>query len=308
MSGSLRFVFVGNRRFVLEEMAAVDVDLVSVMIASNTHLQRDYETGRLADLKTKPVLFSSKHELIDLLAQIDYDILISNGCPFILPISTMKRAVYANIHPSYLPDLKGIDPVIGAILHQKRSGATCHIMNNEVDAGNIISQVAINYSDDLDVALLYQLSFVAEREAFRMALSRDFKPAKCQISSSTDIYYSRSLNDRFVFLSESNGEIIRKAKAFNNRSQGCFFIYNDNTYKFYEAEILRNSFLSKHAEKFRNLEIIFAYEDNLIIRKDFEVIKFSRIIGNISDFKPHSLLIVAKPSDFSIEVKGSSQV
>ena len=156
----MKFVFVGNRKFVLEEMIKIGLNL-DIIVIKNTHLQSESLLNKL-DFS----IISSKAELLHKLESINFDVLISNGCPFILPVSTMKKKKYVNIHPSFLPDLRGIDPVLGSILFKRDAGATCHIMSEKIDAGDIISQLRIPYSNDLDASLLYQLSFIAEKKFF----------------------------------------------------------------------------------------------------------------------------------------------
>jgi methionyl-tRNA formyltransferase len=46
-----------------------------------------------------------------------------------------------NIHPSLLPDAKGVDPVFQCLLHDTpEPGVTVHFMNAEFDAGRIVAQ------------------------------------------------------------------------------------------------------------------------------------------------------------------------
>jgi methionyl-tRNA formyltransferase len=46
-----------------------------------------------------------------------------------------------NIHPSLLPESKGVDPVFQALLHgEPRFGVTVHFMNAQLDAGRIVAQ------------------------------------------------------------------------------------------------------------------------------------------------------------------------
>jgi methionyl-tRNA formyltransferase len=46
-----------------------------------------------------------------------------------------------NIHPSLLPDAKGVDPVFQSLLHGGPAlGVTVHFMNPEFDAGRILAQ------------------------------------------------------------------------------------------------------------------------------------------------------------------------
>lgn len=50
----------------------------------------------------------------------EYDILISSGCPYILPVTELTKlkrdSKYINIHTSLLPDCKGRHPINAALL------------------------------------------------------------------------------------------------------------------------------------------------------------------------------------------------
>lgn len=281
----MKYVFVGNRKFVLEEMLKHQLNITTIFVVKDTHLEND-----IKNISDKYELISSKKELLSKLENLEYDVLVSNGCPYILPISKMEKKIYVNIHPSLLPDLKGIDPVIGSILFSRDAGATCHIMDNTIDGGDIISQVKIPFSDDLDVSLLYQLSFLAEKESFIKALNNSFKSIKAQKNSDHVIYYSRKKEDKHIKFNESIHEIMSKIKAFNNKSQGAFFIYNNTEYKVFNIEILSNEYLKKHVAGCEELEILFCYEDSIVFKKEGQIIKFHQVVGDLSKIKISSFI------------------
>jgi methionyl-tRNA formyltransferase len=67
-----------------------------------------------------------------------------------------------NIHPSLLPDAKGVDPVFQSLLHGGPPlGVTVHFMNPEFDAGRILAQQPIDARQGASVfeltALLYRV-------------------------------------------------------------------------------------------------------------------------------------------------------
>jgi methionyl-tRNA formyltransferase len=269
----MRYVFIGNRKFVLEEMLKKKLK-VAILVIKGSHLERDNI------LKNKDFsLITSKQNLMEKLGEITYDILISNGCPYILPIAKMEDKLFVNIHPSFLPDLRGVDPVLGAILHKRDSGATCHLMNNKIDSGDIISRVKIPYSNDLDISLLYQLSFIAEKKVFLEGYKKSFHPSFPQENKKDLIYYSRKEEDQFISFEETNELIISKIKTFSNLSQGCFFIYRNYTFKVFSVNIIMNEFFKKESLKQINLEILLCYEDCIIFKKDNQIIKLSKING-----------------------------
>jgi methionyl-tRNA formyltransferase len=273
---NMRFVFVGNRRFVLQEMLAADLDIAAIFVISGSHLERDIKNGELTGLRNC-VIVNNKQALLDVLKNIQFDVLVSNGCPYILPVSQMPRAHYINIHPSCLPDLRGIDPVIGSVLYAKDSGATCHVMDDGIDTGSIISQVRIPYSEDIDVSLMYQLSFIAEKKVFRDALTLDFVAQTLQVDKSGDINYKRSPEDRIIEFSEPNELILRKVKAFSNRSQGCEFSVDGKRYRFYQAALISNPFLIDLMSEVNEGVVAFSYENSIIFSKDREIFRFMDI-------------------------------
>ena len=280
----MKYVFIGNRKFVLEEMLKKDLD-VKILVIKDTRLQRE---KLLKDISY--TVIDTKTQLLEKLDALDFDVLISNGCPYILPISKMKKRTYVNIHPSYLPDLKGIDPALGAILFKRDAGATCHIMTDEIDAGDIISRVKIPYSDDLDVSLLYQLSFIAEKSVFIDSLEKFFIPIWKPEKRDDLIYYTRKPEDKIITFKESNDQLIAKIKAFNNKSQGCSFVYRGSEFKVYAIDIMYNDFLKEHSISYEDLKIIFCYEDCIIIKKDDELIKLGKVIGPFEKLRVDSFI------------------
>lgn len=71
---------------------------------------------------------NGKRQFFAVLRTLDWDLLISNGCPYILPASEFQKEgrVLVNIHPSLVPDLRGKSPINGALLFGREAGASCH--------------------------------------------------------------------------------------------------------------------------------------------------------------------------------------
>ena len=80
-----RFIFIGNRFFVLEQMLKLNLDLVKIMAVEDSYLQKELEK-RGIDF----TLIDSKQQLIEQIKQTDFDIFLANGCPYILPIVELK--------------------------------------------------------------------------------------------------------------------------------------------------------------------------------------------------------------------------
>jgi methionyl-tRNA formyltransferase len=77
-----------------------------------------------------------------------------------------------NIHPSLLPDFRGVDPVLQAQLRRARIGVTVHYMTPALDAGNILGQEAIEASEGGSVFAMTALLFDRGARLLIQALDR----------------------------------------------------------------------------------------------------------------------------------------
>ena len=258
----------------LEELIKKNWNL-TVFVVKGTHLERDFNSGMFENVPFQTV--ASRSELLEHLSRISFDLLISNGCPFILPVERLPLAKYVNIHPSYLPDLKGCDPVIGAVLLRRDAGATCHIMDSGIDTGDIISQTKIPYTEDLDVTTLYQLSFLAEVEVFHEACRLGFEARTVQVNTPDSLYFNRKAEHQKLSQSDTNELMLQKVKAFNNKSIGCSFFSENIEYKVFRAYKVINPYLKNHVMQFKECEVVLSYEDSIVFHRNKEVIRFEGI-------------------------------
>ncbi len=106
--------------------------------------------------KTHPDTAAYETALMDVLNRYDVDLLVLAGYMKALPncvISRMSDRIL-NIHPSLLPKYGGKgywgihvhEAVIAA--HEKESGATVHLVSEEIDKGRILSQVKVPVMED----------------------------------------------------------------------------------------------------------------------------------------------------------------
>ena len=268
-----KFVFAGNRANVLQKMMELKLDIVKIWAVENSYLQRFLEENRIPYEVIK-----NKSELVKEIQKESFDYFISNGLPIILPIDKLQidNKQFINIHPSLLPDLRGKDPVPGALLFKRKIGTTCHYMDNGIDSGDIIAQVEIDNTPDLDAGLLYQLSFIAEAEVFEKAYINQFQPVKKQILSGNEIYYSYKENDLIIdFENEETYEIIAKVKAFSTRNKRAILNIGGEIFRCWDAEIVENKFALENKDILFNNREMFKYENKVLVCKTKEIIKFT---------------------------------
>jgi methionyl-tRNA formyltransferase len=260
----LKFIFAGNRSFVLEELLSRNLNVIKIYVVPNSYLQKYCESKKIAF-----EIIQNKKHLVEDLGSIDFDVLVSNGLPVILPISKIRGASskkFINVHPSFLPDLRGADPIPAAILFQKNSGATCHFMDETIDTGPIISQIRISMNDKLDANLLYNISFIVEREVFAQALDSNFDTSQAQSTNDSNIYYTFQNEDLQINFNEESSLIVSRIKAFNTPSKGAFFIFRENKIIVWDAEKFDDDLLFSTCKSKQVGEIIFIFKHNLIVK------------------------------------------
>ena len=288
-----RFLFVGNRGFVYEEMLRLGLDVAGVVAIEGSYLARALDARDVAHQ-----VAASKADVVNALLAADVDVVVVNGCPYILPMSKLDdgQTLFINIHPSPLPDLRGADPVPGALLHRRDSGATAHFMDAGIDSGPIISRVVIPFSDDLDAGLLYQMSFEAEVEVFRLALERGFAPAMENVADESCVYYTRKDAHLRIDLSESTSRVLARIRAFSNRSQGARLGHSGALLKVYDAEEVSNPWLLERADRYRQGEVVYRYEATLVVRHGDSFLKLKSIEGDLSEIPVGTILDGGSPS------------
>ncbi len=257
----MKILFFGGRRHVLAELltytCAVDVNVVA-----GTPLHRDpiiEQTGF--------TLVTSRDEVIARILQADFDVLISNGLGYILPVSALPARTYVNVHPSFLPDLRGVDPIPGSILFRRDSGATCHLMDDGIDTGPIISRVRIPFSDDLTASLLYQLTYRAERTRFAEAWDRRFVPAGADQSLDGTVYFTQKAETRIIPFSASDDAVTQVVRAFDRADQGAVFFVGDREVRCHSCAVSTNGFLAQSFPDAADNEIVMVFEDTVVVKR-----------------------------------------
>jgi len=269
-------------------MLELELPLVKIFAVAGSYLERELQSRQIPFQR-----LTGKQQLVEALRLEEFEVLVSNGCPYILPISALQQKsnrIFINVHPSFLPELRGADPVPGALLHGRVSGATCHLMNDAIDAGDIIAQVAIEMTPCLDCGLLYQLSFLAEQQVFDEAYQKNFQPSAKQLVENHHAYYTFREKDLEIDFAGKSESIVRKIKAFNIRSKGASFCHRGRQYKVFDVEEVDNPYLLRRFENYQENEIVFNYEGKLLIRKGNRFLKLKQIHGDLNHLKVGEIL------------------
>lgn len=235
-----RIVFIGNRAQVLDVcLGEPDWEVGAIFAHRGSYLEKDLAARPLAHVS---FAFADKEDVVRQLEAAEFDILVSNGCPFILPIARLRRdnRLFINTHPSLLPDLKGPHPINGLFLQGHREfGATTHDMAEEVDAGEILAQRRAPLTPDLDAGLVYRLSFQFEAEAFRQAVAvlkaSDYRPSGRPQAAGGSFYRRTPADQAADAARETALDIEKKIRAFGIRALGATLLTRDGAYRVFDG-------------------------------------------------------------------------
>lgn len=272
------YAFFGNRFYVLEAMLEAGLDITHIGAVAGSYLDKELSKRQIAFTRC-----SNKKEFLDWLEHVKADRFIANGCPYKVPQAVLERMQCINIHPSYLPDLRGADPIPAAILFGRDSGATCHVMDAGVDTGDIIAQIKLPYDPSWNALTLYSLCFKAEAEVFKQALARDFAAAYAQEEMGSEIYYSFKEADLVIDFSERAEEICRKVLAFNTPNKYARIVSSAGDIKITHANL---EALKKDVEENKILaiedgKIFFSKKDGTLVLEMLEKNACDLSVGSV---------------------------
>lgn len=169
-------------------------------------------------------------------------------------------------------------------------------MNDNIDEGEIISQVKIHNNKNIPLKLLYQICFLAELEAFKIAFNRNFLPIKKQ-DHNLSSYFKRADENMKIDFAQDSKDIINKIQAFNIPNQLAFFFFKKQKIYVSEAKIITNTFLSHKYRYTTTNTIILIYEDCILVKRKKHFLELKIINQNhIFEIGDHLL----QPQEISI--------
>lgn len=276
-----RVVYLGNRdicyKVLRDNPNYIIVKIITFAdCALHRLLKKEHEHYEIVSETDRDYVFK-------MLFEISFDILVVNGCPFILPASRLSDSgkLLLNTHPSYLPYLRGKRPVNGCLLFNYPLGATTHYISDKIDGGNVIYQEKVDLTPDLDIGLCYYISFSLEGRVFKRALElleeSDYKYAGTIID--TDKHPLFNNNDalrKLDFHSMSAEECVRHIRAYGIKGEGCYCIIDDQEYIVYDAACLVNPYLLDRMSSFEKGKVVLKYDSTILITCLEGILKIKR--------------------------------
>jgi methionyl-tRNA formyltransferase len=104
----------------------------------------------------------------------DVDAMVVAAYGLLIPESLLDRALWLNVHPSFLPRWRGAAPVERAIMAGDReTGVTIHRTVKELDAGPVAAQAAFRIEDDDDAGAVFARAAELAADLLEGVLERD---------------------------------------------------------------------------------------------------------------------------------------
>lgn len=176
-----------------------------------------------------PHLAVSKDNIDQTLLTLDFDILVSCGFSYILPIATVEKARFAiNVHATLLPKYRGYRSVPFIIMNGEReSGVTIHFISDQMDDGDIILQESfpLNSFDTVKSHVRKSLEIEADLllKAINQLKNGNFSRVKQNPNSASTYNQMRTPKDSIVDWNLSLKELYNSIRACDPKEYPAYF-------------------------------------------------------------------------------------
>ncbi|MFI7229582.1 methionyl-tRNA formyltransferase [Nonomuraea angiospora] len=225
------------------------------VVLAVTHPQSDHayekiwsdSVAKLAEAHGVPVVLRNRpdDELLLTLKQAEPDLIVANNWRTWIPpeIFTLPRHGILNVHDSLLPAYAGFSPLIWALINGEREvGVTAHMMNAELDAGDIVVQRAVPVGPADTATDLFHRTvdliapIVAEALDLIASGRTDWTP---QDRTKASFFHKRSIEDSNIDWNWPAEDIERLVRAQSDPYPNAFTHYKGERVRVLKASVSR---------------------------------------------------------------------
>ncbi|WP_406316092.1 methionyl-tRNA formyltransferase [Streptosporangium sp. NBC_01639] len=223
------------------------------VVLAVTHPQSDHayekiwsdSVAELAEAHGVPVLLRNRpdDELLLTLKEVQPDLIVANNWRTWIPpqIFTLPRHGILNVHDSLLPAYAGFSPLIWALINgEKEVGVTAHMMNAELDAGDIVVQRAVPVGPGDTTTDLFHRTvdliapIVTEALALIASGRTDWTP---QERAKASFFHKRSIEDGNIDWTWPAEDIERLVRAQSDPYPNAFTYYKGERIRVLKASV-----------------------------------------------------------------------
>lgn len=199
-----------------------------VVPKSQKYFSKYQEVVEAAEHHKIRTLVAPPKNLYDYTQDIEYNVLLSCGYPFLIPENVYSKAIYAiNFHPTLLPKYRGKYVHYVLINNDEYSGVTAHLIESSFDTGSIIKQARFKVSRfDTVKSLLRKSSEVEIRlvlEVLNLIKSGSVKAEPQDESKASNYFNKRTPTDSEVDPNKSLKELFYEIRAYDSQEYPAFF-------------------------------------------------------------------------------------
>ena len=245
---SVKVIFMGTPDFSVPilEYLINNTDVVLVVTQPDKEVGRDKKivyspVKKLAIEKNIPVFQPVKiRKDYSIIQSLQPDIIITCAFGQILPKEVLDAASIGsfNVHASLLPKYRGSSPIQAALLNgDKKSGVTLMYMDEQMDTGDIVSELECDITENDNVGTLHDKLSLLGVTILEQELSNIVNKTNTRTKQNNDdATYTKMITreDELLNFDDCGANIINKIRAFNPWPL-AYFILNDTEVKVIEA-------------------------------------------------------------------------
>ncbi|MCT2586394.1 methionyl-tRNA formyltransferase [Actinophytocola gossypii] len=201
--------------------------------------------AELAEANGVPVLLRNRpdEDVVRALKDADPDIIVANNWRTWIPphIFDLPRLGTLNVHDSLLPAYAGFAPVIWALINgESEVGVTAHMMNETLDAGDIVLQRAVQVGPRDTATDLFHRTvdligpIVTDALALIAAGRRDFVP---QDRTRASFFHKRSIEDSRIDFGWPAADLDRLVRAQSDPYPNAFCYHGETRLRIVSAAV-----------------------------------------------------------------------
>jgi len=186
-------------------------------------------------------------ELLDELKAADLDLIVANNWRTWLPpeIFELPRHGTLNVHDSLLPAYAGFSPLIWALINgEPEVGLTAHMMDGELDAGDIVLQRAVPVGPaDTTTDLFHRtVEEIAPVTAEAIKLIEDGYTPVPQDRSKASFFHKRAARDSLIDWTQPVEEIERLVRAQSDPYPNAFTYHRGQELRVVKASVSKGHY------------------------------------------------------------------
>jgi len=225
----------------------------------------------------------------DFISRISCEVLLSVNYLFLIEsdLIDLPQQYAINFHGSLLPRYRGRTPHVWAIINgESKAGVTAHLIDVEVDNGDILRQMEIDISTDATGGDLLMSYHECYPELVFQVL-RDIEKGELQLQKQdkqkATYFGKRSPEDGQINWDWGHERIRNWIRAQAHPYPGAFTFYQNRKVKIHKAIISDHGFDSQQA----NGTILFSDHSGMIVKTSTGALKLERIEG----LRPEEVII-----------------